>query len=104
MYMYSIGQSQFRNEQNVLRGKADDEISVVVLCVSERSERALQKHIHFRVSKADISVWSHILATNWQLLFSRSVASVRSHCTGGVEIPALRPLHDCIYRGKALPF
>ena len=49
----SIGQSPFRNEINVRRGKADDEIPVVDLCASER---ALQRHNHFCVSKANISV------------------------------------------------
>ena len=43
------------------------------ICSTFMREWALQKHIHFRVSKADISVRSHILATRLQLLISRSV-------------------------------
>ena len=68
-------------------------------------ERALQRHTHFHVSKADISVRSPILATSWQLLFySRSVArkaTVRTRrgpdsCFNGA----------CVFasRGKALQF
>ena len=48
----STGQSQFRNERNDRRGKADDEISVVL---SFMRERALQRHIHFCVSKAALN-------------------------------------------------
>ena len=76
-------------KRSAVQGRWQNIANNVVLGASE-------KYIHFRVSKADIYVCSRILAKRWQLLFSRSVASVRSHCYGwdpDFHIEALAWLH-----------